>query len=224
MVMDDRKDRQPTRFGLCWLNDKGSKMLANEAKLDPRVKRTNQLLQDALVELLRETSFEKITVQDITQRAGVNRATFYDRFDDKYDLLNYSVREDFQARLDAKLPPDPLLTTDNLRLLTLLACDYLRGFIGHCAPTTRRSEQMIMLRQAQDSLYDAILSWAVKSPQPEGEHVLPPEMVAVVTSSAIFGSVMQWVVNGRKLSAEKLTDQILCLLSSGLGAYLGSTA
>jgi AcrR family transcriptional regulator len=197
-------------------------MLANETKLDPRVKRTHQLLRDAMVELLRETSFEKITVQDITQRAGVNRATFYDRFEDKYALLNYCVREDFQTRLEEKLPPDPLLTLDNLRLLTLLTCDYLRGFIGHCAPTTRRSEQMIMMRQAQDCLYDSILAWVMKSPQPQGEQVVSPEMIAMVTSSAIFGSVMQWVGSGRKLSPEKLTNQILWLLRSGLGAYLGS--
>ena len=38
-------------------------------KMDPRVIRTRQLLRDALVALIDEQGYEKITVQDITQRA-----------------------------------------------------------------------------------------------------------------------------------------------------------
>src|SRR5262249_25469903 len=111
-----------------------------------------------------------------------------------------------------------------LRLLTLTTCDYMRGFIGHCAPSNRRDEEFLMLRQAQDSLYETILEWVMKSPHPEGNHLGSPEMIAMVTSSAIFGSVMQWVKNCRKPSPEQLTDQILYLLTSGLGAYLMDTA
>ncbi|MBI4304912.1 MAG: TetR family transcriptional regulator, partial [Chloroflexi bacterium] len=44
---------------------------------DPRVKRTRKLLHDAFDSLLSEKSFEAITVQDIAERATVNRATFY---------------------------------------------------------------------------------------------------------------------------------------------------
>ena len=57
----------------------------NEA--DPRVKRTRKLLQDALLELLAEKSFDAITVQDIAERSTINRATFYAHFVDKYDLF-----------------------------------------------------------------------------------------------------------------------------------------
>jgi AcrR family transcriptional regulator len=53
-------------------------------KLDPRVRRTRQLLQDALLALLAEKRFEAITVQDITERATLNHATFYAHFADKW--------------------------------------------------------------------------------------------------------------------------------------------
>ena len=56
-------------------------------KLDPRVVRTRQMLRDALVELIRERGYEKITIQDITSRATLNRATFYLHYRDKHDLL-----------------------------------------------------------------------------------------------------------------------------------------
>ena len=79
-------------------------MLVQEEKIDPRVKRTRQLLQKALMALMEEQSFHAITVQDIAARAEVNRATFYAHFEDKFALLNYSLREHFQGLLDAKLP------------------------------------------------------------------------------------------------------------------------
>lgn len=55
---------------------------------DPRVKRTRQALLQAFVALLEEKqNFHSISVQDIAERATVNRATFYDHFEDKYALL-----------------------------------------------------------------------------------------------------------------------------------------
>lgn len=57
------------------------------AKKDRRVQRTQQLLRDALFALIREKGFEKLSVQEIIDRANVGRATFYAHFDNKDDLL-----------------------------------------------------------------------------------------------------------------------------------------
>jgi AcrR family transcriptional regulator len=54
---------------------------------DRRVQRTRQLLQGALLSLIRERGFEALSVQDIIDRANVGRATFYAHFDNKEDLL-----------------------------------------------------------------------------------------------------------------------------------------
>src|ERR1700730_2122172 len=48
-----------------------------EKRMDPRVKRTRQLLQRAFLELFGEKGIESISIQEITDRATVNRATFY---------------------------------------------------------------------------------------------------------------------------------------------------
>ena len=58
-------------------------------KEDLRVVRTKKLLTDSLKNLLQEKSFDKITVNDICERAMVHRATFYNHFNDKTDLVNY---------------------------------------------------------------------------------------------------------------------------------------
>lgn len=53
-------------------------------------KTTKAGLVQTLVALCQEKSYEKITVQDISQRAGLNRQTFYYHFKDKNDLLRYA--------------------------------------------------------------------------------------------------------------------------------------
>lgn len=62
-------------------------------KEDMRIRRTHKLLSNALMKLLKEKPFEKISVIDICEEAMVHRATFYTHFEDKYQLLTYSLKE-----------------------------------------------------------------------------------------------------------------------------------
>ena len=55
--------------------------------MDPRAARTQARLQDALLELARERPLDEIAVGDITERAGVNRSSFYQHYSDKDTLL-----------------------------------------------------------------------------------------------------------------------------------------
>jgi AcrR family transcriptional regulator len=61
--------------------------------VDQRTKRTHQLLQQTLLELMQEKRFASVTVQDIAERATVNRTTFYAHFADKYHLLDSFLHE-----------------------------------------------------------------------------------------------------------------------------------
>jgi len=60
---------------------------------DLRVLRTRKLLQKALIELSSEKGFANVTVRDLTERAMVNRSTFYRHYLDKYDLLSQYLAE-----------------------------------------------------------------------------------------------------------------------------------
>jgi AcrR family transcriptional regulator len=57
------------------------------SKADRRSRRTRQLLNAALLELMQERRYDEITVQDIIDRANVGRSTFYAHYLDKEDLL-----------------------------------------------------------------------------------------------------------------------------------------
>lgn len=62
-----------------------------EITKDRRVQRTRELLLETLLNLLREQGFEKLTIQDLLDRSGVGRATFYAHFQSKEDLLVSSL-------------------------------------------------------------------------------------------------------------------------------------
>lgn len=61
--------------------------------LDRRVQRTRELLRESLMELILQKGYEAITVQEITDRANLGRATFYLHYNDKEDLLFSSLQD-----------------------------------------------------------------------------------------------------------------------------------
>lgn len=63
---------------------------------DLRVRRTRKLLTQALIELTIEKGFSAITVQDLADRAMINRATFYRHYRDKYELLDQYMNEVYE--------------------------------------------------------------------------------------------------------------------------------
>jgi len=65
-------------------------------KTDRRVRRTRDVLGDALVKLMHEKPFEEITVQHVLDRAGVSRSTFYAHYRDKNDLFLGDVEDFFE--------------------------------------------------------------------------------------------------------------------------------
>lgn len=58
---------------------------------DPRPGRTRALLFEALLELIQEKRWERIRVQDILDRTGVGRSTFYAHYNNKFDLLTAEI-------------------------------------------------------------------------------------------------------------------------------------
>ncbi len=61
--------------------------------LDPRVERTRNQLRTAVLELAETRDLGSLTVHDITRKAGVNRATFYQHYRDRDELLEEAIDE-----------------------------------------------------------------------------------------------------------------------------------
>lgn len=74
--------------------------------LDMRIKKTYIALTNALLEMMKNTSFEDIRVNDLCERAMIRKSTFYKHFADKYELLAFVVNETMR-QADEKFAKKP---------------------------------------------------------------------------------------------------------------------
>lgn len=72
-----------------------------EANTDRRVRRTRNAINHAFMELLNEKEFEQITINDLSERANVNRGTFYLHYMDKYDLLDQYIEDHLSKMMNS---------------------------------------------------------------------------------------------------------------------------
>lgn len=164
-------------------------------RLDRRVKRTRDALGDALVALLEERPFESITVQDILDRAGVGRSTFYAHFRDKNDLFLSDV-EDFLEMMsnllvtrneqsnrivpvrellehvgDKRSLHASLIEADKLRDFVELAQGYYARAIEHRLADLAATKELaparrVAMAQAFAGAFLSLLTWWMQQPSP----------------------------------------------------------
>ena len=169
--------------------------------MDPRIRRTRQMLFQAFRDLLGEKSFELISVQDISERSTLNRATFYDHFTDKFALLEAMIGERFSALIEARMAGSEATCEASLRRLILATCDFLAEVSSGCQKHQRQFEPFV------ESRVKAILcEFLVEGLK--NHHAKNPELKATMVSWAIAGAALQWS-RKRKISADQLADAVL---------------
>ncbi len=189
-------------------------------KLDRRVIRTRKLLREAFLELIVEQDFQAITVQDITDRAMINRATFYAHFEDKYALFDHTIKTMFQDHLEQNMPNTNHLTHENLRLLSLSTLTFLSQFMGHCAPSHRNND-LPFEKQIQIHLSEILHMWISNLDQSTIPANTSIDLMSIATSSAIFGSAMYYARGNSSLSQEDYIEQLMTLLVNGVCPIVG---
>jgi len=190
---------------------------------DPRVKRTRQLLQQALMDLLQEKGLQAITVQDIAERATLNRATFYAHFTDKYDLIDTNMREGLQHALAGQVPPGAAFSTATLRTICRTVFEFMGQVPSHCLPGDERIG--LMFDQAvQDVLQTFLARRLSHMPTAGGPWQASRETLTTVLSWAIFGAGVRWSRGPRTQSADDLAAQVVAAMRGGIAAALAESA
>ncbi|HEX4582926.1 MAG TPA: TetR family transcriptional regulator [Acidobacteriaceae bacterium] len=186
---------------------------------DPRIRRTRQLLQGALMQLLGSKPFDDISVQDITDAATVNRATFYDHYVDKFALLEALIAGGFHKMLHERSVFYDGTCPSAAGAIVLAACDYLtdlRAAQGGCQE--RRSNVA--------ALEDGAMIAAIRRVLADGmaKHTSVPEerraMQSAAASWAIYGAVKEWLTMADRPPADAIVPEIVRMVTPLLGSPL----
>jgi AcrR family transcriptional regulator len=182
---------------------------------DPRIRRTRKLLQGALGALMRTKSFDEISVQDITEAATVNRATFYDHYTDKFALLDAMVAGGFHELLGERRLRYETGCPAALSAIIQATCDFL---------TQAHSEGACERQTAFEPLMDAAIVAAIRRllmaglERSERPSALPLEIAAAAASWAICGGVKQWFSTPDRRPPITFVPQLLDLVLPMLDA------
>ena len=189
-------------------------MSPNETeKLDPRVKRTRQMIEQSFKGLITEKGFQSLSVQDITEQAGINRATFYAHFPDKYALLDHTIKQEFLQEIEKRTLNACHFSLDNLRMLVIVVCEFIDGAHGHCAMTEQQFQSLVET-QVRAQIYTLISHWLESMPEIEN---IPKTRAATAVSWALLGLAVEWSRSKRMPPLEQYADQVLPLLAANIG-------
>ncbi len=192
-------------------------------KLDPRVVRTRQMLRDALVSLIAEKGFDALTVQDIAERATLNRATFYLHYQDKHELLISSLRDaidelmadigslDEASQLALEGPQRPIK-----RVFAHVAqhAPFYRVMMGAAGVPA-------FIAGVRDYIAEITLQWlSALQPTPE-KSAVPLEIVANSLSWSLLGVLIWWLEHDMPHSPDYMAEQFRLLITSDLRQVLG---
>ncbi|MBU5671071.1 TetR family transcriptional regulator [Paenibacillus brevis] len=181
---------------------------------DPRAKRTRKYIQNAFMDLLAEKDFEAISIQDIMDRAELNRVTFYNHYQDKYEFLELTLNEAFSDSLSAWIPPGTVMKgPELLRRLMMAVCEWHIEMMKRL--NSRRTLTQAMEEAAKQQLYNVIMSCLTQVKDIPARKQRELERIATMISWSIYGVIVKWS-HSREEPAEDLIEQVLPILMSNL--------
>lgn len=204
-------------------------------KIDRRIQRTRLALRSALLELIKEKGFDSVSVEEITERANLGRATFYLHYKDKEDLLLDEFREIASNRVqvlseipvsiwksnkdnlelsDGRAPVMPLLlvfehASQNAELYRiLLRGDSSQRIAGQIREIIAESINAIVMTRLQGDPLPAPME-------------VPVELLASYFSGALMGSLNWWLEQGTSPEPEEMARMFQHLFFPGVKKVMG---
>ena len=167
---------------------------------DRRILRSRRMLMESLARLLRNKEFDEISVQDITDEATLNRATFYLHYPDKNALLQAMTDTRFRELIERR----GISFTDcneALRAIALGVCDYL-------AETTSCPGQLarIPLEGSVIPVVEGMFKEGIS--RHELASGVDAAMLATTAAWAIFGAARRWFQTTDRIPAEEMAARI----------------
>jgi AcrR family transcriptional regulator len=180
---------------------------------DLRVLKTRKLIRDSFIKLMDEKGFENITVNDISEKAQINRSTFYLHYTDKYELLDRTVEESIEKLLALSSPKIHIkernielnsLLKDIQEVMKIIAEDALfyKTMLGdNGIPHIRKKMEVILKQNLEEGIQEEMLT--------------PRNLFFEVLLSIYMGTIIWWLNNGMIYSPDYMAQQLIKMLTMG---------
>lgn len=177
---------------------------SDSKSVDPRIRRSRLLLQEALLRLLKRKTFEDVSIQDVAEEATVNRATFYAHYPDKYALLECTTASRFQELLDERGVVFDGTCSTALRMMLVGICDYLEA-----TRAMQCGEQLSMDPHLESAITRVVRQIILSSLKKQSwTSSISTEMTAATVTWALYGAAKEWVRTPNRVPAERIADDI----------------
>ncbi|GAP21390.1 TetR/AcrR family transcriptional regulator [Leptolinea tardivitalis] len=185
--------------------------------LDRRIVRTRDAIREALIDLMEEKGFEAISIKDITDRANINRGTFYLHYHDKFDLLDQTETEIIEDMKQILIREDSLgleeyMISDRPHPIIIALFEYIqaRSRMMHAILGLKANPnfQGRLKKAIESNLY--FIGFAHH--KSENDLLVPGEYLISYVAAAHMGVVQAWLNNGCRETPREMA-QILSRLS-----------
>ena len=181
---------------------------------DRRVRRTKQLLRSALLGLLREKSVDQITVTELTEKADVNRGTFYGHYKDIFDMVEQLENEMFREFSDLLHAYPAAALRHGLRPILRDVFAFLQRYGDMAAALLERDRDTRFLEQLKGMVAERVsLEWGrlYQFGNPREQAFCLSFLVG-----GVVGLIQSWLEGGRKETPEELAALSEAMILRGI--------
>jgi len=176
-------------------------------RMDRRVQRTRKLLRESLMDLILEEGYDAISIQDITDKANLGRATFYLHFKDKDELL-LDVMDQFMADF---LDQVPQFSQSQWRLEEPKAITKLFDFAADHYDLYRiliiGSGGITASRQLHQTIASNIKACIQKEIEDQGaDPIIPTDFIANHFAGSLLATIYWWLDSDLPYAVEEMAD------------------
>jgi AcrR family transcriptional regulator len=170
---------------------------------DRRAKRSRRMLKESLLALMQEKNFQEISARDVTDRADLNRGTFYLHYPDTQALLE-SIENDIASEIQELIDQhkDELRAGPSLQPVLLPLLDYIEEKWDIIGLLLRNTNTGSFLSKMNGLIYQNGMDYT-KDVFPDRDPERQKYFLSFI-SFGLIGMVQIWAGEGMSFSKEKL--------------------
>lgn len=180
-------------------------MMKSEMTIDRGKGNIDLLLASSFKEIAAQKPIEKITIKEITDMAGVIRPTFYNHFQDKYELLEWIVKEELI------FPMKPLIKEKHIKEAVTDSMNVMLSEKVFYTNANKLSGQNSFREILFMAVKELLLSFIVKE---EFEKSIPykwltADVLASFISEWVCYAITQWIDGGMKIPVDEIVGTFI---------------